>query len=362
MRQQLSAHTTTASSSRESAYTEVNRPIKMSAAVAGISSTTQITRDANVHSNITPVKETLSIAQFKTQQRLSSKELSPGVIGLLKGALAVALFSLTVPMTKIALTGFTPETIAAARVLIAGLFSLTLIRKLSARLPNRQETFGLAIAGLGICLGFPYGVSVALQEVSAANMGVALAALPLLTAIIAVLITKERHNLGFWLSALLGFATLAHFFGNGLEVALPASLLATLISAAMGYAVGAKVAKTLGGWQTICWMMILYLPVSALAFGYSFDQVSSDVNNLGFNVPAALALIYLALISQWLGFHFWYDGMAKAGISRVSQLQLLQPFMTLVFAAVLLGETLEWSQLGYVAIIAACVFGAIRFR
>ena len=283
-------------------------------------------------------------------------KLSPKNIGLIKGVVAVIMFSLTVPMTQIALTGFSPEAIAAFRVLLAGIFSLTLISKLSARTPTLKETFGLLIAGLGICIGFPYGISLALQQTSAAEMGVALAALPLLTAILAVFVAKERHNIGFWLSAFAGFGVLAHFFSNGLSVALPFSLLVTLISAAAGYAIGAKVAQTLGGWQTICWMMILYLPVSAFAFGYNATLEFS------WNLEAGLALIYLAFISQWLGFHFWYDGMAKAGIGKVSQLQLLQPFLTLIFVALMLGEALAWSQLGYVLLIAAAVFGALKFR
>lgn len=281
---------------------------------------------------------------------------APNYKGIAKGLAAVVLFSLTVPMTKIALTGFSPEAIAAVRVLLAGVFSLFLIGKLSSRVPTLKETGGLLVAGLGICVGFPYGISLALQQTSAVEMGVALSALPLLTAILAIFVSKERHNIGFWISAFAGFALLSHYFSNGLSIDLPASLLLTLASASFGYAIGGHVAKTLGGWQTICWMMILYLPVSGLIFGYY------AMEGFSWNLEAGLALIYLALISQWLGFHFWYDGMAQAGIGRISQLQLLQPFLTLVFAALLLGETLEFSQLGYVLLIAAAVFGALKFR
>lgn len=276
--------------------------------------------------------------------------------GVTKGFIAVVLFSLTVPMTKIALTGFSPEAIAAVRVLLAGIFSLFLIGKLSSRIPTLREAGGLLVAGLGVCVGFPYGISLALQQTSAVEMGVALSALPLLTAILAIFISKERHNVGFWISAFAGFGLLAHYFANGLTSDLSASVLLTLVSAGFGYAIGGHVAKTLGGWQTICWMMILYLPVSGLTFGYY------ALDGFSWNLEACLALIYLALISQWLGFHFWYDGMAQAGIGRISQIQLLQPFLTLIFAALLLGEALEWNQLSYVLLIASTVFGALKFR
>jgi drug/metabolite transporter (DMT)-like permease len=276
--------------------------------------------------------------------------------GIIKGLIAVVLFSLTVPMTKIALTGFSPEAITASRVLLAGLFSIFLIGKLSSRLPTLRETGGLLVAGLGVCVGFPYGISLALEQTSAAEMGVALAALPLLTAIIAVFVSKERHNIGFWVSAFAGFGILSHYLSHGLTNGLSLSILITLASAALGYAIGGHVAKTLGGWQTICWMMILYLPISGFGFGYY------ALDGFSFDLEAGLALIYLGLVSQWLGFHFWYDGMAQAGIGKISQLQLLQPFLTLVFAAVLIGEALAISQLGYVLLIAVAVFGALKLR
>jgi drug/metabolite transporter (DMT)-like permease len=281
---------------------------------------------------------------------------APNYKGIAKGLTAVVIFSLTVPMTKIALTGFSPEAIAAVRVLLAGIFSLFLIGKLSSRIPTLRETGGLLVAGLGVCVGFPYGISLALEQTTAVEMGIALSALPLLTAILAIFVSKERHNVGFWIAAFAGFALLSHYFSNGLSVDLPASLLLTLASAAFGYAIGGHVAKTLGGWQTICWMMILYLPVSGLTFGYY------ALDGFNWNLEAGLALIYLALFSQWLGFHFWYDGMAQAGIGRISQLQLLQPFFTLIFAALLLNEALQLEQLGYVLLIAVAVFSALKFR
>jgi len=306
--------------------------------------------------NIASSGEQMLAKQQSDTQQYSATHQASQIKGIAKGFVAVALFSLTVPMTKVALTGFSPEAIAAIRVFIAGLFSLFLIGKLSARIPTLKESAGLILAGLGICVGFPYGISLTLMHTSAVEMGVALAALPLLTAIIAVFISKERHNLGFWISAFAGFGLLAHYFSNGLSVDMPFALLVTLVSSAFGYAIGGHVAKTLGGWQTICWMMIFYLPVSAFSFGYYAPD------GFEWNLEAALALVYLGLISQWLGFHFWYDGMAKAGIGRISQLQLLQPFMTLVFAALILGEVLLWSQLGYVLLIALIVFSALKFR
>nr|WP_265181699.1 EamA family transporter [Geomicrobium sp. JCM 19055] len=43
---------------------------------------------------------------------------------------------------------------------------------------------------------------------------------------------------------------------------------------------------------------------------------------------------------MYIGFVFWYQGLAIGGIASVGQIQLLQPFFGLVIAAVLLQETI----------------------
>jgi drug/metabolite transporter (DMT)-like permease len=50
---------------------------------------------------------------------------------------------------------------------------------------------------------------------------------------------------------------------------------------------------------------------------------------------------------MFIGFLFWYKGLATGGIARVGQMQLLQPFMSLVGAAVIVGETLSWTNMGF---------------
>jgi drug/metabolite transporter (DMT)-like permease len=53
-----------------------------------------------------------------------------------------------------------------------------------------------------------------------------------------------------------------------------------------------------------------------------------------------LAVLYVALFSQWIGFFAWNAGMAMGGIARVSQVQLLQPFVTFALAATFNSETI----------------------
>ena len=76
--------------------------------------------------------------------------------------------------------------------------------------------------------------------------------------------------------------------------------------------------------------------------------------------PAWWGLAYVALFSMWLGFVFWYRGLAQGGIAAVGQLQLLQPLLGLALAAWLLGEAVSPAMLAVTVAVIACVAGARR--
>jgi len=281
--------------------------------------------------------------------------------GLINALIAVMLFSLTVPMTQLALTVFPPELVALLRSLLAGVGSLFMVMALGWRLPEKSELKGLLLGGAAVTLIFPYTLSLALGQWSASNMGVVLAAIPLITALAGTLLFNERHPKLFWLSALLGAAILMFFAYTQSSGHFHYSVLIMLVAAGVGYGYGGNVAKTLGGWQTICWMCVLYVPVSALGL-VSFVTQDSFSWDLPWSLNGILAMLYLALVSQWLGFHFWYDAMAKVGIGRAGQVQLLQPFFTLLFCAPLLGLALQVSHFIFAALISCTVILALRFK
>ena len=309
---------------------------------------------------------------------------------MLQGLLAVVLFSLTVPMTKLAMEAFSAEFIAASRGFIAGALCLLVVAWHGWAFPSFKECLWLLLSGLGVVVAFPYLLSLTLSSVSAANMGIILAGLPLATSLMAVVLLGERYRLGFWLCALLGAGVLILYFSQSQAAVLPQGegelvnlfllALATLLLGGMGYAAGTGAAKTLGGWPTICWMLVLYLPLSALVFGYYGYQelavtsalVSTDsLNGLGVNnlahetssdLNAWVCILYLALVSQWWGFRFLYTAMSEAGAGTIGQIQLLQPFFTLLFSAWLLLEPLHLSQFAFLGLIICLVAGAIKFK
>lgn len=290
--------------------------------------------------------------------------------------LAVVLFSLTVPLTKVALSHFNPDFIAASRAFFAGCAALMVIRLKRWRLPTRNEAFWLAAAGSGVAIGFPQLLNWGLTTLSAAEMAVVLAGLPLSTALFATLLLKEKHAKSFWFFSLLGASILLGYFYEGLTQAqwrasTLAVLLAAVLFAGLGYSAGSKAAKTLGGWQTICWALVLYLPISVGLFSYSLALELNDTQKWS-NILAAehlpglgvalLALAYLIFISQWWGFKFWYQAMADYGAGKIAQIQLMQPFFTFAFAALLLGEGLTLKHLLFAVLIGASVLATLKVK
>ena len=321
----------------------------------------------------------MTTANYEAQTSSSTNQ-SPSqpmqVSGAAKGLFAVVLFAMTVPMTKLALPFFNPELIASSRAFFAGLLALAVILINGWSLPDKKTLVWLAIGGAGVVVGFPYLLSYSLVNLSAANMGVVLAGLPLMTSLFAVLVMGERHRRGFWLSSGIGATLLTVYFLNGAtsegwSLQTLGLLLLLLMFGGLGYSAGAKASKSLGGWQTICWMLVLYLPLSSISIGYytgneAFiasmnEAMANPAQQHGLWVSIA-SLSYLAVISQWWGFRFWYQAMAEAGAGRISQIQLLQPFFTLMFAVIFLGEMFAVEQGLFALLIVLAICSALRSK
>ena len=276
--------------------------------------------------------------------------------GMLLGLAGVAMFSLTMPFTRMAVMDLDPLFAALARALGAAALAAGWLVWRRAPLPPRGAWLPLGLVMLGVVIGFPLLSSMALRALPAAHGAVLAGLLPLMTTIYAALRGDERPSLAFWLMAVLGAAIVVAFalFQGGGALA-PADLLmfAALAAGAMGYAEGGKLARTLGGPETICWALLLAVPLAAPMLAWHLARHPVDVAAVG---PAAWAgLAYVTAISMFVGFFFWYRGLALGGIARVGQVQLLQPFMSLLGAAVLLGERLALNN----CVFALAVIGVV---
>ncbi|GJE73505.1 hypothetical protein BGCPKDLD_0069 [Methylorubrum suomiense] len=276
---------------------------------------------------------------------------------LVDGLIGVAIFSGSLPATRLALTGFDPLFLTFARGALAGLASAALLAAIRPPLPARGDlpTFGLL--SLCVVLGFPLLTALALMRVESAHAVVFIGLLPLATAGFGALRAGERPSRRFWLYACLGSTVVAGFALRGGLTLEPADvlMLAAILAGGLGYAEGGRLSRRLGGWPVIAWANVAALPVTLpLAAWFAPPQMDG--------IPAAAwaGLGYVSLFSMLIGFVFWNRGLARGGIAAVGQLQLLQPFLGLALAALLLGERIEPAMVVAALAVVACVAAARR--
>ena len=283
--------------------------------------------------------------------------MSDDIKGMALGLIGVAIFSVTLPATRIALTGFDAVTVGLGRAVIAAAVAAVILAVTRQPWPGMYWK-KLLVVGLGVVVGFPLFASIAMVSVPATHGAVVLGVLPLATSAAGALFCGERPSLGFWLLALVGSALVIGFAvlqGAGALQAADLWLLAAVVSAGTGYAVGGDLARRLGGWQVICWALVVSLPVIVPPVLWVLPAVAWDAP-----ATAWAGFLYVALFSQLIGFFAWNRGLAIGGVARVSQVQLLQLFMTLGFAALLAGETVDAMTLAFAVAVVATVAAGRR--
>ena len=279
--------------------------------------------------------------------------------GFALGVLGVVIFALTLPMTRLAVGDaaapqLPPLFVTVGRAALAGLLSIGYLRWTGAAWPARKHRRALAVCALGTVLGFPLFLALALREIDAMHAAVITGVLPLGTAVAAALWLRQRAPLGFWLCAVIGCALVLAFAvvrGHGGLGTADLLLLLAVASASIGYVAGAQVSAVLPAEEVICWVLVLSLPFTLPAMLAAWPADTSSVR-----ASAWAGLAYVTLFSMWLGFFAWYRGLVLGGVMRVSQVQLLQPFLALLAAVPLLGERLEWPTVLFAIAVAAVVF------
>lgn len=279
--------------------------------------------------------------------------------GWINGFIGVVIFSGSLPATRLAVMEFDPVFLTLLRATIAAVLGLLLLRLFKEKRPARHQWVPLAVVSLGVVIGFPLLTALALQYVTSAHSIVFIGLLPLATAVFGVLRGGERPRPVFWLFSVLGSVlVMGYAVAQGLSAAPAGDLLMLLavLVCGLGYAEGATLSRSLGGWQVICWALVVALPVVA-----PLSLLLAPSTLSGISLPAWLSLGYVALFSMLIGFVFWYRGLAQGGIAAVGQLQLLQPFFGLALAAGLLHEQVSLGMVLVTLAVIGCVAGAKRF-
>jgi drug/metabolite transporter (DMT)-like permease len=245
-----------------------------------------------------------------------------------------------------------PLFVTAGRAACAGLLSCLYLVATRAPRPERRQLSGLLVSALGTVVGFPLFLAMALRHVDANHAAVVTGVLPLATAIAAALAWRQRPSPGFWLCAGVGAGLVVAFAackGGGRLAGADVLLLLSIASAAIGYVAGARLSAAMAAERVICWVLVVSLPLTLPAMLLAWPEHAASV-------AAWSGFAYVTVFSMWLGFFAWYRGLALGGTMRVSQVQLVQPFLTMLFAVPLLGERLDAPTLAFALAVVATVF------
>ena len=279
--------------------------------------------------------------------------------GWLNGFIGVVLFSGSLPATRIAVLELNPVFLTVARASIAGILALIALLLFKEKRPERIHILPLAIVALGVVVGFPLLSALALRYITSAHSIVFLGILPVTTAMFGIIRGGERPKAIFWFFSIIGSLLVIGFaVAEGLSASPIGDvlMLGAIILCGLGYAEGAKLTKVLGGWQVISWALMLSLPVM---LPLTFIYMPSSLE--GVSTGAWVSLAYVSLFSMFIGFIFWYRGLAQGGTATVGQLQLLQPFFGLGLAAYLLHEHVSIGMLAVTVGVILCVGGTKKF-
>jgi drug/metabolite transporter (DMT)-like permease len=284
-----------------------------------------------------------------TTNTQAEKELK----GFAYGFLGVLTFSLTLPATRIAVSGFDPVFVGLGRAIVAAGLSLILLAATRQAIPPLRFIPKFCIVVVGVVIGFPLLSAIAMRDAPASYGAVITGLLPLSTALCGVWRAGERPSVQFWIFAGLGSSLVVGFAllsGSGSIRLADLALLGAVGAAGLGYAEGAVLSRTFGSWQVICWSLVLSAP---LLFPIVLQHAPSDFSLI--SSGAVMGFLYVSIFSMLLGFFVWYQGLALGGVARVGQVQLLQPFLTILASAIFLGEHLTIVTLVFATGVIACV-------
>jgi drug/metabolite transporter (DMT)-like permease len=281
-------------------------------------------------------------------------------MALFFGFLGVLAFSFTLPATRVAVEQLDPTFVGIGREAFAAALAGLILLVARAPFPSRAQLRRLGIVAVGVVFGWPLFTAIALQDVTSAHSAVIVGILPAATAVAAVLRAGERPTRGFWLASLAGLIAVLGFAasqGAGLPSTADLLILIAVAVAAIGYAEGGALARELGGWRVICWAVLLSAPLTI-----PIALVAAAGSDVHADADAWLGFAYVAGVSALVGFFPWYAGLARGGVAKIGQVQLVQPLLTLAWSAALLDEHVNAITLFAAVLVVICVVGTQRAR
>jgi drug/metabolite transporter (DMT)-like permease len=276
------------------------------------------------------------------------------------GALGVLAFSFTLPLTRVAVKDLDPTFVGLGRALVAAALAAILLKATHQPRPRREDLHRFGLVAVGVVVGFPIMTSLALEHLSSAHSSVIVGLLPAATAALAVARAGERPPRAFWAAATVGLIAVIAFAATQGAHGIQSEdllVLAAVGLAAIGYAEGGALSRTYGGWQVICWALVLAAPALVVPVA-----IAATRHGLHAGAREWLCFAYVSVFSMFLGFFAWYRGLALGGVARIGQIQLAQPVLTLAWSTLLLDEHVTAPMLVTATAVLACVLATQRSR
>jgi drug/metabolite transporter (DMT)-like permease len=276
------------------------------------------------------------------------------------GFLGVLAFSFTLTATRVAVGDLDPTFVGIGREALAAAPAALVLLLLRESRPSGSQMRRLGLVALGVVFGFPLFTALALRELTSAHSAVIVGLLPAATAVAAVLRAGERPTRGFWLASLAGLVAVLAFAasqGAGLLSGADLLILVAVALGAIGYAEGGVLAREMGGWRVICWALVLSAPITV-----PVGLVAAAGSELHASGDAWLGFAYVTIVSAFLGFFAWYAGLARGGVAKIGQIQLIQPLLTLAWSVTLLDENVNGITLFAAVLVVLCVVATQRTR
>ncbi|MBR5122678.1 MAG: DMT family transporter [Anaerotignum sp.] len=251
----------------------------------------------------------------------------------------ILMWASAYPLTKIALTHFTPVPISFVRSFIAGFLMLIIGRMNGMKLPQKKHIPLFLVSGAFGYVIYTIAMNIGLQTLPSATCSLLVATSPIMTAIIAAKVYNEKINLVSWCAILIAFAGVAILllWDSRGTFTIDAAMLWMLLSAASwaGYNIMTRKLVALGytSAQIACYSML------AAAFWLSFSALDGFRETVTAGWVHILSLLYLAVISNALGCILWGKAMAYAEkTSEVANFMFLSPLLSAMMSFILLKE------------------------
>jgi drug/metabolite transporter (DMT)-like permease len=276
--------------------------------------------------------------------------------------LANVLWSLNYATTKYAFRAWNPLAFATVRFLLAGALFASFVRWREGSLAVRRADVRLVVAAAAIgILGNQITFNYAVENTTAGNVALILGASPAFAALFAMMAGHERVGRRHWLALAVSVSGVALVVQGGAGVH-GAGYLGDLLAvgAALTWAAYSVMLRPLFARYSashISALMIVLGGVMLLPFGLP-QMVSQDWGALR---PLHVgAFVYSAIFPLVVTNVLYFRSLRRIGASRATLYMYLQPFLGVLFAALLIGEQVTLFQfVGGVVIVAGVSLGKL---